>query len=70
MKGRSAQIWDGFKPKSTQAAARDACGAKLAQYEAEIFAEQRKRQREYDDKTKHGSKQSEVGGEDVQLVCP
>lgn len=55
---------------TTKADALAACKKKLSEYEADIFAEHRKRQSEYDDKTKHGSKQSEVGGEDAQLVCP
>ncbi len=54
----------------TQAAARDACKKNLTQYEAGIFDEQRKRQKAYDEKTGSGTKQSEVGGEDAQLVCP
>ncbi len=47
-----------------------ACSAKLKDYEAGIFAKHRERQDEYDSKTENGTKQSEVGGEDAQLVCP
>lgn len=54
----------------TKKAALEACQKKLAQYEAGILGEQEKRQDEYDDKTKHGTKQSAVGGEDVEIVCP
>jgi len=50
--------------------ARLSCDVALAIHEAKIAGELRQRQRDYDDKTHHGAKQSEIGGVDVKLVCP
>lgn len=47
-----------------------ALNQKLREFEAEIGAELDRRQTEYDDKTEHGMKQSNIGGEDVILRCP
>ncbi|MBI3958081.1 MAG: DUF922 domain-containing protein [Chloroflexi bacterium] len=55
---------------ATPTAARESCDVQLAIHEAQIAAELRKRQNEYDDRTHHGAKQSEIGGVDVKLVCP
>lgn len=47
-----------------------ACSAALREYEAGILRELKDRHSGYDDETASGTKQSEVGGEDVELVCP
>ena len=55
---------------ATPTAATEDCSVKLAIHEAQTIAELRRRQEEYDDKTQHGVKQSEIGGVDVVLICP
>ncbi len=55
---------------ATSTAAIQDCSVQLAIHEAKTIAELRDRQNQYDDKTEHGVKQSEVGGVDVLFICP